>query len=331
VGGVSELQGAFYLLQIQESLKEASLSDRCSKHPEKEAEFYCDPCNQLICSYCLVSEHRDHQYDLVAEAFAKQEIDIVDSLQPVGEQIATLERSVESLDARRAAVVEQKMGIKAEIHRVVVVVRQALDARETELLSQAEQTTQTKLKTLAAQREKIELQLGQLRSCQHFVEESQRNCSPGEILKMKNLLLQQMIDLTSSFKPETLVVAEQVDMVFTHSLPELVKTCQQFGKVYCSQVCPEKCRASGEGIKVATRGQTSLVSLETLDREGEAYLSPVDSLRCELVACDGSSRVRGTVKRRNQNIYDISYQPQVTGKFQLHILIEEHEVCSQSA
>ena len=114
---------------------------------------------------------------------------------------------------------------------------------------------------------------------------------------------------------------------FAHSLPELVKTCQQFGKVCCHPVAPEKCRASGQGIKkVAMRGQTVAVSVEALDREGEAYLRPVDSLRCELVASDGSSRVRGTVKRRNQNIYNISYQPQVTGEHQLHILIEEHPI-----
>ncbi|CAI8041732.1 E3 ubiquitin-protein ligase TRIM71, partial [Geodia barretti] len=204
--------------------------------------------------------------------------------------------------------------------------RQALEARETELVGQAEQTPQQKLKTLAAQRDGFELQLGQLRSCQDFMEESRRTCSQGEILRMKSPLVKQVNDLTGSFKPETLALAEQADMVFAHSLPELVTSCQQFGKVYCSQVCPEKCRASGEGIKVATREQTVAVSVEALDREGEAYLRPVDSLRCELVASDGSSRVRGTVKRRNQNIYDISYQSQVAGEHQLHILIEEHPI-----
>ncbi|CAI8051213.1 E3 ubiquitin-protein ligase TRIM71, partial [Geodia barretti] len=201
---------------------------------------------------------------------------------------------------------------------------QALEARETELVGQAEQTAQQKLKTLATQRGGFELQLGHLRSCQDFVEESQRTCSQGEILRMKSPLVKQVIDLTGSFRPETLALAEQADMVFAHSLPGLVKTCQQFGKVYCHPVYPEKCRASGEGIKVATRGQKVAVSVEALDKEGEAYLQPVDSLRCELVASDGNNRVRGTVKRRNQNIYDISYRPLVTGENQLHILIEEH-------
>ena len=261
------------------------------------------------------------------ESFAKQEKVIVDSIiNPVEEQIATLERAVESVHTRSAAVVEQKTAVVAEIRTAMAHLRQALEARETELVGQAEQTAQQKLKTLVVQRDGFELQLGQLRSCQDFVEESRRTCSQEEILRMKSPLVKQVNDLTGSFKPETLVLAEQADMVFAHSLPELVKTCQQFGKVYCHPVCPEKCRASGEGIKVATRGQTVAVSVEALDREGEAYLRPVDSLRCELVASDGSSRVRGTVKRRNQNIYDISYRPQVAGEHQLHILIEEHPI-----
>ncbi|CAI8055041.1 E3 ubiquitin-protein ligase TRIM71 [Geodia barretti] len=300
--------------------------EQCLQRLETKADLYCETCDELICRDCIVRVHRDHQYDLVPESFAKQEKVIVDSLKPVEEQIATLERAVESVNTRCAAVVEQKTAVVAEIRTAMAHLRQALEARETELVGQAEQTAQQKLKTLAAQRDGFELQLGQLRSCQDFVEESRRTCRQGEILRMKSPIVKQVNDLTGSFKPETLALAEQADMVFAHSLPELVKTCQRFGKVYCSQVCPEKCRASGEGIKVAMRGQIAAVSVEALDREGEAYLRPVGSLRCELVACDGSSRVRGTVKRRNRNIYDISYQPQATGELQLHVLIEEHPI-----
>ncbi|CAI8043653.1 E3 ubiquitin-protein ligase TRIM71 [Geodia barretti] len=296
----------------------------CATHPSKEADLYCETCDELICRDCIVRVHRDHQYDLVPESFAKQEKVIVDSLKPVEEQIATLEIAVESVNTQCALVVERKTAAVAEIRTAMAHLRQALEARETELVGQAEQTAQQKLKTLAAQRDGFELQLGQLRSCQDFVEESQRTCSQGEILRTKSPLVKQLNDLTGSFKPETLALAEQADMKFAHNLPELVKTCQQFGKVYCHPVCPKKCRTSGEGIKVAMRGQTAAVSVEALDREGEACLKHVDSLRCELVASDGSSRVRSTVKRRNQNIYDISYLPQVTGEHQLHILIEEH-------
>ena len=322
-GGVPRLQGAFYihnLFVLQDALK---TSDLCSKHPGKEVEFFCETCDKLICSHCLVSNHKFHQYDLVPELFAKQEKVIMDSLESVEEQIAVLERAVESVDARCAAVVEQKTAVVAEIRTAMAHLRQILEARETELVGVAEQKAQQKLKTLVAQRDGFELQLGQLRSCQRFVEESRRTCSQGDVLRMKSPLMKQVNNLTGSFKPETLALAEQADMKFARNLPEVVRTCQQFGKVYLG---PDKCRASGEGIKIATRGQTVAVSVEALDREGEAYLRPVDSLMCELVASDGSSRVRGTVKRRYQNIYDISYQPQVAGEHQLHILIEEHPI-----
>ena len=300
----------------------------CSRHQEVKADLYCEMCNELICRDCTVHVHRDHQYDLVPESFAKQEKVIVDSLKPVGEQIAALEIALESVNTLCAAVVEQKTAVVAEIHTAMAHLRQALEVRETELVGQVEQTAQQKLKNLAAQRDGFELQLGQLKRCQDFVEESQRTCSQGEILRMKSSLVKQVNDLTGSFNPETLALAKQADVRFAHSLslPELVKTCQQFGKVYCHPVVPEKCRASGEGIKVATRGKTVAVSVEIFDKEGKTYLRPVDSVWCVLVASDGSSQVRGTVKRRNQNIYDISYQPQVTGEHQLHILIEQRSI-----
>ena len=296
----------------------------CSNHQENEADLYCETCDKLICQDCIVHVHRDHQYNLVLELFAKQEKVIVDSLKPVEEQIAVLEGVVESVDTRCAAVVEQKTAVVAEIRTAMAHLRQALEARETELVGMAEQAAQQKLKTLAAQRDGFELQLGQLRSCRDSAEASRRTCSQGEILRMKSPLVKQVNDLTASFKPETLALTEEADMKFAaQCLPELVKTCQQFGMVYLG---PENCHASGEGIKVAMRGQTVAVTVEALDGEGKAYLRPVDSLRCELVASDGSSRIRGTVKRRYRNVYDISYQPQVTGEHQLHILIGERPI-----
>ena len=329
VGGVTGLQGAFYLdtlLEIEDVLKQPSLSNHCPSHPEKEADLYCEQCDQLMCSYCLVFDHRDHHYDLLVNSFAKQDKMIVQSLKPVGEHIATLERTIESVGNECAAVIEQQMAVVAEIHTSMAHMRQALEVREAELVGQAEEMAQVKLHMLEAQQDGFELQLGQLRSCHDFVEESRHTCSQGENIRMKKGLVKQVNNLTGSLKPEALTLVDYADMKFAHNLPELVKTCQQFGKVYTSQPYPQKCRASGEGIRVAMKGQTVAITLETLEKEGEACIRPVDSLKCELVAIDGSSRVGGTVKRRNQNIYDISYEPAVTGEHQLHVRIEEQPI-----
>ena len=297
----------------------------CSKHPAKEADLYCDQCDELICRDCIVRVHRDHQYDLVPESFAKHEKVIVTSLNSVEQQLTTLRKAIESLDARCTAILEQKTAVVAEIGTAITHLQQALEVRKTELVGQVEQMTQQKLENLAAQRDELELRIAELKSCHDFVKESRRTCSQGEILRMKSPLVKQIDELTSNFKPETLALAEQVDLKVAHSLQEL-KTCQQFGKVYCERVCPEKCRASGEGMKVAMSGQEVALCVEALDSEGSAYCMSLTSLTCELVGSDGSSQVRGIVKRRDQNSYDITYQPQRTGKHQLHILIENRPI-----
>ena len=91
--------------------------DCCPNHPEKEAEFFCETGNRLLCSRCLLPNHYNHQYGLVTESFAKHEKVIVDSLKPVKEQMATLD--IKSVDTRCAAVIEQKTAVVAEIHTVV--------------------------------------------------------------------------------------------------------------------------------------------------------------------------------------------------------------------
>ena len=234
-----------------------------------------------------------------------------------------IHRAVESLDARCATIIEQKTAVVAEISSAITQLQQALEVRKTELVSDAELVTRHKLKKLAAQRDEMELKIAQLKSCHDFVEESRRMCRQGEILRMKSPLVKQIDDLTGSFKPEILALPEQADLKLAHNLHEVMKICQQFGKVYCHPVCPEKSRTSGEGIRFAMRGQVAVLSVEAFDSEGSACCKPVDNLTCELVTSDSSHhQVRGTVKKRDKNTYDITYQPEHLGKHQLHILVE---------
>ena len=245
VGGAQELQGAFYihnLFDIEDVLKKEGFNSNCHKHPEKEAECYCTQCDQLVCSSCIVSDHRNHQYDLLSELLARKEKVIFESLKPVGEQIATLERAVESVNTRHTEVMERKAAVVEDIRTAMAHVRQALEARERELVDRAEQMAQQKLDNLEEQRDRFELQLAQLRSCQNSLEQSWRTCSQGKILRMENILVKQAKDLAGSFEPETFTLAEQANLNFANSLPELVKTCQQFGEVYSHPPCPESLR-----------------------------------------------------------------------------------------
>ena len=203
----------------------------CSKHPEKELDLYCETDEELICRDCIVRTHRDHQYDLVSEAFPKHRDAIATHLQPVKQQLSTVDQAIQGLDTRRDQITDQRAAIEADIHKRIQQLHEALEVRKTELIGQLDQLTQQKLKSLSAQRDELELTQTRLNSCLEFVSESLKTGSKGEILGMKKSVVKQVKEMSAEFNPDKLPPQEQADMKFTAS-SELIPACQQFGQVY---------------------------------------------------------------------------------------------------
>ena len=299
---------------------------RCSKHTEKQLKLFCETCEEMICRDCIVRVHRDHQYDLVRDTFPKHKDVIVASLQPVEQQLASVNKALEGLDTRCGQITDQRQTIETDIKRNIHQIHEVLETRQEELNTQLDQMTQQKMKSLAAQRDQLELVATRLKSCRDFVQESLRTGSQGEILDMKKPFVQQVKEMTAEFKPETLVPEEQADLKFTSSQTELTRACLQFGKVHDSfQVCPEKCRAEGPGLQVVMVGEAATATVYVVDQEGRECQRPVE-VSCELVSSDGSSRVEGEVERVRDDQYQISYRPERRGRHQLHIRVEDTHI-----
>ena len=68
-------------------------------------------------------------------------------------------------------------------------------------------------------------------------------------------------------------------------------------------------------------GERATATLHAMDQEERECRDPVE-VTCELVSSDGSSHVRGEVRRNGESKYEISYCPQRRGRHQLHIRVE---------
>ena len=288
----------------------------CSKHSTKELDLYCETCEELVCRDCTVRIHRDHQYDLVTDAFQKHKDVLVTSLQPVEQQLDTVTKSLQQLDTQCQQITDQR---EALVGNIIRQLQEALEVRKTELIGQLDNITQKKLKTLAAQRDQIELVQTQLSSCLDFVKESLRTGSEGEILAMKKPVVKQVEEITAEFKAEVLAPQEQADIMFSTSTPELTQTCQQFGKVCTCPVSPERCYATGKGLEVATVGEQATATLHAIDADGKECEQPLVNTSCELVPDAGGPTVKGAIQK---NKYTISYQPTHRGRYQLHVKVE---------
>ena len=310
--------GINLIFPIQKSL-------RCSKHPDKQLDIYCKTCEELICHNCIAHVHQDHKYDLLGNAFLKQKEEILASLQPLKQQLATITTALEGLNTRRGQINEQHQAEETKIRGSIQRLHKALEVREENLIAQLEQVSQEKLKSLASQQGQLELVVARLKSCMDYVQETVRTGSQGGILAMKKLVIQQIREMSADFKSASLAPKEEVDMMFVHCEIELTGKCQQFGKVCPHLVCPGKCQATGSGTQITMAGELTTATVHAMNNEGREWAATVD-VSCELVPSNGGGQVRGEVEGKRKGKYKISYFPQHRGYHQLHIRVEDTHI-----
>ena len=304
------------------------VSGFCSEHVKEELKLYCETCGELTCFHCTLKtgKHHGHDCELVEEAFEKYKKEIGPSLEPLKKQLTTVNNALVEFDRRSGEISDQQPAIEAKIHDTIRRLHEVLDMRKTELISQLHHMTQSKLKDLAAQRDQVETIQAQLNSCLDFVDDSFRTDSQGEVLMMKTTIVKQVHDLATPLKPCLLKPNIEADIKF--SCPaDITASCQSFGQVISSG-SPDlfRCHATGKGLEVGNVRKTSTAVLQAFNYKGEPCKEPIRSLECKLVSEITGAQATGGSERKGENQYEISYQPTIKGRHQLHISIEGQHI-----
>ena len=350
--GVTGLQSAFQVKELLEVLEEhkkhkdtatsqeGAKSDTtrptsskkgtpcCSIHGGKELELYCETCRELICSHCALrgQKHHTHDYDLIDSCFEKYKGEMTPSLQPVEKQLMTINRALADLDKRCGEISDQRVTIEADIHHTTQRLHEVIDVRKTELIRQHHQMTQEKLEALATQRIELETIQVQLKSCLEFVRETLKTSSQGEVLKMKTTIIKQVKDLTAPLQPDILKPKAEADLKFVSST-YITALCHDYGRIGVpGRPDPSQCHATGKGLEVAMVGEKFTAIIQANDFLGQPCEKQVTLLQCELVSELTSAVVRGDVRRRGESQYEISYQPTIKGRHQLHIKVCDNHI-----
>jgi tripartite motif-containing protein 2/3/tripartite motif-containing protein 71 len=346
--GVAGLQSAFLinrLLQIRESsqnlgIQAATLEgavptdvnpikqgSHCFVHEDKKCKLYCETCEELICWKCVLKggKHHDHDYDELHEAFQKYKLEITSSLEPMEEQVTTIMRALAELDARCGEISDQRAATAVSIHVTFRRLREALDVRETELIGQLDKITQGKLKRLATQTDQIETTLAQQSSCLHFMRESLRTDDEEDVLMMKSNTVRQVKELTTPLQPDILKPNTEADLQFSTTV-NMLEACQNYGEIFSGSPDPSKCHLTGKGAQVGAVGETSTAVLKACNLEGTPCKGPIEAFDCIVVSMITGTRTSCSVERRGQSQYEISYQPTIKGRHQLHVKAEGQHI-----
>ena len=295
----------------------------CPRHPESILKVFCETCSELICIDCTIGLHPrpEHCYNLVSDIFPKHKDEILASLQPVKQQLSTVIKALHSLEERVREIQEQKTTIEAAVHKEINLLQQLLEQRRTELISKLDHLTQLKLKTLATQRDQVELVQVKLSSCLDYVEGGLKTGTEGEVLAMKAPVLKRIKQITADFKLAALQPEEEANLELKASnKQDLQQACKEFGDI------PEIIvYAKGENLERGTVGEEAVVMVTTMSVTNREYTHQTN-LTAELVHCKSKSTLQCDVQEHEKSQYKITYHPMKRGKHRLNIKINGREL-----
>ena len=269
--GVAGLQSAFHIQSLLEviTLGEQDASNvtvrlgkpmprkrklYCPSHIDREAELYCETCEQLICYKCAVQggAHNSHKYtevDGLCEGY----------LTEMKEGVAMLKKLCGEVSTQQAAIV-------AKIHEKAEQLHSDIENAKTQMLSELNKMVDEKISTLKAQIQDAET--AQVQYSGGIEISSPFTQNPADVLSKRVAIVKQMKQTADTFRAENMKPDNEADMMFLSPKDSSVK----LGQVL-------QCYATGEGLKKFSNGND--ITIHCLTAKGEPYTDKV-SLECKL-------------------------------------------------
>ena len=292
---------------------------QCTKHSRKTLELYCGTCSELVCSDCTMGLHRDHNYDLVKDVFAKHKETTVKA------NLDKVNLALKAFDTRAKEINNQRLTVEVDINREIDQQQQNLDQRRAELVSSLDLLTQQNLKSLATQRDYVEVIHSKLSSCLEYTEGGLEKETEGEVLAMKAPALQRIEQITAEFDPATIQPQTEADITLvTDVWGEVSKACKGLGEVVYDPISVENSYTTGGGSKYAQIGEHATAELRTLTRKNKKCEKKLN-LIAELFHTKTRTTINCEVKQENGQ-HMITYRPVRRGKHYLHIRINEKRI-----
>ena len=230
----------------------------CPVHKEREAELYCETCEQLICYKCAVKggAHNSHEYKDLSEACEGY-------MTEMKEGVAVLKKLCGEVSTKQEAIV-------AKIHEKAEQLHTYIDNAKTQMLSELIKMADEIIATLKAQIQDAETAQVQY-SCGIEIS-SPFTQNPADVLSKRVTIVKQMKQTVDTFRAENMKPDNRADMMFLS--PEDGRA--NLGKVL-------QCYAARTGINKLRCGQPNVVTLHCRTAKGEPFADNV-LLECKLVA-----------------------------------------------
>lgn len=212
---------------------------KCSKHsqkPDNQLKFFCCTCEDLACSYCTVSEHRDGEehccVSVTSELVSEKRATVEHSLQ----QLDSLARDVNDLTndvrSQQENIAKKALEVKDRIDAVFTEVIDTLRSRQHALHDVVDSLLADSLKKLENCTKKVSFFRQHVMECQGFVQDNLTSDGSLGFLSVAGVVSEHSTSLCDEYSqllPECKVPVPDIE--FAADTDNLYNAISAFGNV----------------------------------------------------------------------------------------------------
>ena len=222
------------LKQLRKQKKDINVRPRakpllCQEH-DMELNFCCGTCEQLVCHYCITTDHNGHEHNTVKKIANKNRAELDDIIKPVEEMIGELSKAHQKVTTTREKIEIQATDVDQQIADYYDQLHRRLLQQREELKKELHEISSQKKKALLLQLEQMEHTQGQLESMKEL-NNAIKSGSDQEVLFMKKQVTEDVKRMTDGYKR---LRAEPIELTTMQFVPveEYQNSFPQFANVF---------------------------------------------------------------------------------------------------
>lgn len=205
----------------------------CEKHSNQPLNAYCLKCDVCICLSCIITEHNEHRCEDIKDAFTRF-LDLFDAnISSLRVALTLGYRSLLDLKSAEDHVVKESSNNEQKIRERCYELRKVLDSFEEELLSEARQFREKKVKEIRSQIDQIEIQNLQLESFDGYLSKLKEKGSSHDVASGGKELVARAENLLTSSKEKLKHEFKTIHMKF---VPVNVTTGGEYRKALLGEL-----------------------------------------------------------------------------------------------
>ena len=310
--------GIITLTELQSNQNAPLQTKSMCKEHEYELKHYCETCEELVCLYCTMKKHRDHNHDTVKKMADKHRSELQGITASVEEMIDGLSNAHSNIGNMKIKIRQQGSEVDKKIDQWYDVLIEMLKEQKVQLKQQAHDAVSQKERTLTVQLKEVECVQAEVFSVKELKDAIDKS-SDQEALLAKKQLIDRMQQITDRYNELNVQPSQSATMEFIstdESLPE-------FG-IVLTHVDPDasEVRYLPTHTNVGANVEFSII---TKYRNG-IHCSIGGSEVSVQLECNAGEVTHAQVWDNNDGSYTASYVAEQAGKVKLLVSINGQQI-----